>query len=325
MNKTTLLWISVGVVVVALLAWFAMQDAGQVARDIPEGEGRVVVAATDAAVSLENVNGLNVALEKVTLHSEGEAEAVLLNEVKAMDLIELKSSGNLALVADTTVEAGTYDELRLTLSEDVTVETDTEASATATVPFNTLVVEGNFVVNEGRNAAVTVDFLAENSLHVTTDGQFVFAPAVDVESRSNADVDVSVENDVQFSNGNVDTDVMVGVDLSGNMGTDVTVDPNARVEFVDGVLQVTAGSPEDREDPEERERAEEQQEAENNARISAREASQIAVNEGHIDTSTSVVMVMEGDAAFWKVTGRKGLEVVNVYVNSQTGAVARVE
>ncbi|MDO8626106.1 MAG: hypothetical protein Q7K39_01445 [Candidatus Magasanikbacteria bacterium] len=73
------------------------------------------------------------------------------------------------------------------------------------------------MTKEGADAtnSVKLDFIADQSLHLTGNGKFIFAPVVKLESRSKADVQVGSDDSVAVSGDDVDSEATVSMDLKG--------------------------------------------------------------------------------------------------------------
>jgi hypothetical protein len=78
------------------------------------------------------------------------------------------------------------------------------------------------------------DFMANESLHVTTDGQYVFAPVIAVQTRTQAEVQVRNNNEVDISGGTVRTNAQIGMNISGQMGEGLKIQTGTQ-------LQISAG------------------------------------------------------------------------------------
>ena len=96
------------------------------------------------------------------------------------------------------------------------VHTKTKGDVKAVIPGSQVVINTRLKINNGADSHFKIDFMADKSLHATSDGKFVFAPVVQVESRSNAQINVGSDDMVQVSGGTVDTNTTIGVDLSGS-------------------------------------------------------------------------------------------------------------
>jgi hypothetical protein len=82
-------------------------------------------------------------------------------------------------------------------------------------------------VQTGGTATANFDFLADKSLHITDDGQYIFAPVILLETRTGAEVEIQSNNEVKVSGGSVATHLEAGMDVNGNIGTGLQISPGA--------------------------------------------------------------------------------------------------
>ena len=174
---------------------------------------------------------------------EAGGTVVVSAETQTFNLLELKAGATLALVAQADIPAGTYNQVRLMVSKVEVVKSD-GATAEAKLPSGELKIVGNIVVAEGANTNLTLDFLADKSLHMTGKGEFIFAPVVAMESRSNAEVAVDADRKVKVSGGKIDSNIKVGTDVDGSVRENFELDTTGGVTIDNGVikLNVTKGA-----------------------------------------------------------------------------------
>ncbi len=200
--------------------------------------GRVVFAMTDAAANMGSVSSVMVTVDNVEAHSTTEGWVTITSNAKTYDLIELKNSGEFAVIADTNVKAGMYDQIRFDVS-DVTI-VDDQGEHEAKLPSNKIMINSNMDVNESGTATATFDFIADDSVHVTGNGKYILAPVIQVETRSDAEVESKSNNRVVISSGNVKTKVKVGMDMNGNVGVGLKLPSNVDIG-TDGKIKVGLG------------------------------------------------------------------------------------
>ncbi len=193
----------------------------------PSGEGRAVFTVTDAAADMGAVSQVNLTVDRVRVHSNASGWTTVSNEPQTYDLLALKASGTQKLLADVNLSAGNYTKMWLDVSNVVVVDDDGEHDAT--LPSGTLRMQGAFTVEPGATATATFDFVADRSLHTTGEGEYILAPVVRVETRSNAEVNVDAESNVNIQGGDVVTDVTVGMDENGNVGVNLRIPANAQL------------------------------------------------------------------------------------------------
>lgn len=184
-------------------------------------QGRAVFAITDAAANMGAVTSVMVTVDGVKVHSETKGWITVSSTQKTYDLLKLKAEGKQELLADAQLDEGTYNQIRLDISK--VVVTDAQGSHDAKLPSGELKINGNLVVGANSTSTANLDFIADESLHVTGNGKYIMAPVVQVETRENAYVEVKANNKVEIKSGKVKTNAKVGMDLNGNVGVGVKV------------------------------------------------------------------------------------------------------
>jgi len=82
-----------------------------------------------------------------------------------------------------------------------------------------------------QTSSVSFDFLASKSLHMTGSGEYVFAPVVKTESRSNADVTVGTNSVVTIGGGKVDDENTSGMDIDGSVKINFEIKANQKLNI----------------------------------------------------------------------------------------------
>lgn len=177
--------------------------------------GTLFIGITDAAAEMAGVTDIDLKVKKVEVYNETQGWVTVSSANKTYSLLSLKNSGKTELYAEEKVATGSYDHVRVTI-DDAVVKTTAQGSMSATLPTNEITISSAVNVRAGNNSYVKIDFLADKSLHMTTDKKYVFAPVVAVESRSNTQVTVADDDSVTVSGGSVDSSLTVGVDLDGS-------------------------------------------------------------------------------------------------------------
>jgi len=179
-----------------------------------EHKGTLYVGITDAAAGISEVNDIELTVKKVEIYNATEGWVSVSSSDKAYKLLTLDATNKTELYAKADVAAGMYDRVRVTLG-DVIVKTKSKGDVKATTPSPYVVADMMIKVNERANTFVKLDVLADQSLHVTSSGNYVFAAVVASEAKSDAQVVVAGDNSMIVSGGTVNGSVTVGVDLSG--------------------------------------------------------------------------------------------------------------
>ncbi len=176
--------------------------------------GNLIIGITDATAEISNVNDINLSIKKIEVYSQTKGWVTASSDTKSYKLLSLHANGRTELYTRAEVSEGTYNKVRVTLG-DVVINTKTKGNVKATLPSKYVVINGNVKVKEGENSTVKLDILADQSLHTTVDGGYVFASRIKAESKSNANVSIGNDEVVLITNGSVDSETTVGVDFDG--------------------------------------------------------------------------------------------------------------
>jgi hypothetical protein len=185
--------------------------------DTTPADGRVVMTVTDAAADMGAVTKIMMTVDSVALHTDAGGWETVATPHRTYDLLALKASGTNALLADLALAPARYDQIRLEVSS-VTI-TDASGTHEAKLPSHTLRLNGEIVVLANKTATVSFDFIADQSLHMTgsPNNKYVFAPVIQLESRTDANADVTATQNVRLSGGTQQTSSRVGMDVDGNL------------------------------------------------------------------------------------------------------------
>lgn len=205
-------------------------------NDASANEGRVVLTVTDAAADMNGVSEIRLTIDMVEVQSNTEGWITLSDEEKTYDLLMLKQEGSNALVADMMVPEGSYNQLRLTIDEVIVI--DEEGEHTAKLPSNKLMVQGNVDVEEDTTTTVTFDVIADESLHITGNGEYIMAPVIQLETRKDAQVTLENEDRVKIAGGIVQTNTKIGMDAEGNVGVGLNIPAQAKLSLSNGKVFV---------------------------------------------------------------------------------------
>jgi len=201
------------------------------------GTGRAVFTLADAAADMGAISSVKVTVDSVMAHNAAQGWVTVSSVPKTYDLLQLNATGKQVLLADVQLQPGTYEQVRLVISK--VMVTDDTGEHEAKLPSGDLKIVGGFDVAANTTSAVMFDFIADESLHVTGNGEYIMAPVIRLQTVENASVDASDENDVEVAGGRVKTDVKVGMDINGNVAAGSGIPVNAAVSIVNGVLVVT--------------------------------------------------------------------------------------
>ncbi len=193
--------------------------------------GRVVFLLTDDAKDMNGVTRIKLTVDSVQAHRAENGWIAISSTPQMYDLLELKASGTSVLLADTQLKEGKYNQVRLHISK--LIVTDADGDHVAKLPSNDLKLVSNLNVEKNQTSIVTFDFIADESLHLTGDGTYVFAPVIHLQSMERANVDVTARNDVRINDGEVDDYREAGMDLDGNFTEGFKLKKDA-ILFIEG-------------------------------------------------------------------------------------------
>ncbi len=145
------------------------------------GTGFIKVNLIDAPGDYQQVN---VEIVRVEVHRADDADSnsgwsVISDDTTYVDLLTL-TTGNMAVLADSTLPAGTYTQVRLILGARNTVMVDSMLHDLE-IPssMNTgIKLNHGFTINDDAMYEFTLDFDADRSIHQTGNGQYKMKPVI---------------------------------------------------------------------------------------------------------------------------------------------------
>lgn len=240
MKKSTLLTF---VVAIALMGAGCKDRIGSNTTSTPitaAAEGRVIFSVTDVAAKMNEITAVNLTIDKIEMHSASRGWITVIEDTKEFELLALKAKNALSLLGRASVEEGAYNQIRVHVRRVSVIKSGAESPAK--LPSNTLEINGRFTVNRNSTTSVSLDFVADESLHEATNGEFVFAPVVKLESRTRADVSIKSDNTVVVSGGVVEEDSSVGMDLNGMMKENFKLDAKSKLQVKGDIIELAATS-----------------------------------------------------------------------------------
>jgi cytoskeletal protein RodZ len=242
-NNNTILGIVLVVLVVLGGIYFFNRDATTTpttqnttsTNNTSSADGRVVFTVTDAALDMSTISAIDMTVSTVQVHNEADGWVQVSNVTHTYNLLELDAKNESKIIADIKAKADTYDQVRLAVDK-IVVRTKDGASKEAKLPSGDIKILTNLVVKGGSTSTVSFDFLADKSLRMTGDGQYVFAPVIKAETRSDATVAIS-GNTVVTTGGKVDTDVAVGMDIDGSIKLNFELKADEKLQIKNGILK----------------------------------------------------------------------------------------
>lgn len=205
-----------------------------------EATGTVVFAITDAAADMGAVSKVEVTVDQIRVRAEGGAWTTVSSEEQTFDLLQLRSTNTVQLMIQIQLQTRNYDMVEINISK--VMVTNGSGTHQATMINNRLQMECMLEVQTQTMATVNFDFIADESLHETTDGRYVFAPVIALQTRTQAQVQFRNNNEVDISGGTVRTNAQVGMNISGEMGVGLKIQAGVQLQISAGkVIQAGGG------------------------------------------------------------------------------------
>lgn len=202
--------------------------------------GSAVFAVRDAAANMGAVTAVQVAIDGVRVHQQGGAWTTVSTQSKTFSLLDLRNKGIAELLAQANLQAGSYDQMELTVSS--VLVTDDKGQHEAKLPSGKLQLKGTLEVRANATSTAAFDFQADRSLHMTGEGQYILAPVIRVETRADADVQVDANRQVKVGGGRVTTESEAGMNADGDVDAGLRISPDAVLHVVaNGRLIQTGG------------------------------------------------------------------------------------
>ncbi len=192
------------------------------------GKGKLTIGITDAAADMGSVSEVRITVDEVRVHSKTEGWVILSTTDKQYELLELKSNGKVELVIDAEVDSEEYDQIRMDIKNVVVV--DSEGEHEAKLPSGEIKIMNDFDVEADSNTAITFDFLADESLHVTGEGSYIMAPVINLKTRERATVNLQSGNRITIQ-GERKSEIKVGMDVNGNVGVGNIISSTANLKL----------------------------------------------------------------------------------------------
>ncbi|MEK6982912.1 MAG: DUF4382 domain-containing protein [Candidatus Micrarchaeota archaeon] len=189
--------------------------------------GRMVMIIKDAAADMGSVSSIKITVDKVMVQSATKGWVTVSSTPKTYDLLELKAKGSAALLADLALEQGTYNQIRMDVSN--VIVTDANGSQQAKLPSGMLKFVGPVEVGVNSTTTASFDFIADESLHITGNGKYILAPVVKFETRENATVNVKSNSDVEINGGNAKVNVKIGMNEKGDFAQGLRIANNVEL------------------------------------------------------------------------------------------------
>jgi plastocyanin len=193
-------------------------------------QGRVVFSMTDAALDMGNVVGINLAVTSIDVHNSVNGWTNVSTTPRTYDLLVLNATNQTALLADTSIQAGTYDQVRLTI-DSVTIKMKDGTTKLAKLPSGVLKLHTTLVVNADKTSNINFDFLADKSLHLTGNGTYIFTPVIKTKVKGDAKVEIDASNRVSVTDGKDEGENNEGMDVNGEFKPNFQINDNQKLNI----------------------------------------------------------------------------------------------
>ncbi|MBO6493925.1 MAG: DUF4382 domain-containing protein [Roseivirga sp.] len=166
-----------------------------------DGQGSVRVEATDAAVDAQNISGVYLSVEEVQVIANGEVKnTITFDQPEEFNLMAYQN-GQTKLLGEATVDAGTYDEIRLMLTSNAQawVEFTDNTTQEIKVPSGSssgYKIMGDFEVLANGMSEVVLDVDLRKALVKKGNGEFNLRPTARLVSKAEAG---SIQGNVDMS------------------------------------------------------------------------------------------------------------------------------
>lgn len=201
--------------------------------------GRLVVGISDAVADLSTIQRIDVTINSVRVYSPINGWTELSTQIKTYDLLDLNASNTTVLLADANIPAGNYSQIELGVQK--VLVNDANGTVEARVPSNRFKVITNTGVNANQTTVVRFDVLASESLHVTGNGQYIFAPVVNLETIENASVQLESNARVTVLGG-IKRSIKIGMNENGEVGVNVRIPADLNIMIGnDNKIRVVVG------------------------------------------------------------------------------------
>ncbi|HLC73586.1 MAG TPA: DUF4382 domain-containing protein [Candidatus Nanoarchaeia archaeon] len=193
-------------------------------QPIEKGFGRIIFAIKDVAADMNTITSVDVTIDQIEVHNSEKGWTTISSTPMTFDLLQLKQEDVAMLMANVEIEEGSYQQIRILMS-NILIR-DEAGLKNAKLPSGELKIVGDLVVNSNSISTVVLDFVADESIHLTSSGKYIFAPVINFEIREDANTDIDEKGIVKIENGNVNTNTKIGMDASGNVGVGLTIPKN---------------------------------------------------------------------------------------------------
>ncbi|MBI4016283.1 MAG: DUF4382 domain-containing protein [Candidatus Aenigmarchaeota archaeon] len=139
------------------------------------------ISITDKALSLGNITSVKLkVLSASAYHKEKAFWTTISDADTVFDLFELKKKSIEQVYGNKSLPEGDYSMLKLKIADVKVTRNNKEEDAF--LPSGELKIQMPFKIEAELQTKITIDFIADDSLHMTSDGKIIFAPVLHARS-----------------------------------------------------------------------------------------------------------------------------------------------
>jgi hypothetical protein len=149
-----------------------------------DGTGNFQIYLKDQPIDIDNAQEILVTISEISVQKEEEGFLTVWSGEKTYDLLKLRNKEE--KIVDVTLKEGTYTQIRLVVDSGEIVFSDEDRPGMI-VPSSEVKIPVIFYITEGDDIQITLDFEAEESIHVVSTGgseQYILRPVIRVENIS---------------------------------------------------------------------------------------------------------------------------------------------
>ena len=270
--------------------------------------GKIFFTITDDSVPLDAISSLSIAITNISARKSNSQWVAISNARHVYDLLQLKRDGKLELVRELLIPADTYDLLSLTIES--VVLTKNGIAQIAKLPSKIVYLPFSLPLRPGQTAAISLDVLADKSLHVSTAGEHIFAPVIRVDVLGEIQHTQKSGSKIEFFGGLPKFASSYGMDEIGVMRKNsLGIDSLSHIEITRDIFVLI---------PQTLNRS--------LFTVAPADAMDTALQGGYIVHVQAVYAVMLDKKPMWRVQGITSTgSIASVYINAETGSIQKVE
>src|SRR3989344_1297121 len=234
----------IGLLVALFFGWYLLFNNSSSPSSLPgnlmvkeneNAEGTLYISLTDAAIDTKKISNIEMTIDSIEIYSQGRGWIAVSQNLQAFQLLELQAKSSKKIIATATVPVDIYSQIRVHVSK-VTI-TENRVAKDAALPSSELKIDVGVRVEPDAATYVEFDVLADQSIHKTEKGEFIFTPVVDVEVRNKATVEADAQNTIKKLDGEISSMMNVGMDIDGRVRSDFKVNQNILLKLNGGVIE----------------------------------------------------------------------------------------